>query len=89
MTEVNNLKSPLLCKLGIHRYYYDAAYFSQAQRCTRCGDYKNKYQQQRLEYERSLWDQQTDIDFQIARDNIAVKLVAYSLELSNSTSQRL
>lgn len=46
-----------MCRLGLHRWYSDSAWFFCADRCDRCGAYKLPEQGERLDQERELWGQ--------------------------------
>ena len=48
-------KKPILCRLGFHRKYLDAALFSRVERCSDCVWVADPYAAKRLEKERNLW----------------------------------
>lgn len=74
MSGVAKKRRPILCRLGMHQYYMDSACFSQALRCSGCSHYAYPDQQEKLEYERTLWDQHSDEPLRKARIIIAEKM---------------
>lgn len=44
----------LLCKLGIHRWYLDSALLTSAERCVRCGAWKDPMQGAQVERVRAM-----------------------------------
>lgn len=51
-------KRPLRCRLGLHLWVSDSAFFTCAEQCRRCLTYKNPTDQRRLERERKLWEEE-------------------------------
>ena len=50
-----SIKKSILCKLGLHSTFIDAAYFSSALCCNHCGTYTNKSAGKLLAKERELF----------------------------------
>lgn len=48
-------KKPLLCRLHLHQSSVDSAWFTQAELCSRCGEYLDPKQGDKLQLERELW----------------------------------
>jgi hypothetical protein len=57
VAEASPSKVPLACRLNFHEWYLDSAWFTSVDRCGRCGQHKDPAMGERLEWERSLWEQ--------------------------------
>lgn len=55
--EVERVRKPLLCRLNLHQWFVDSAWFYSAECCGRCGEYRDLYALDRLMRERKLWDE--------------------------------
>ena len=73
-TEEKKPKKPFLCKIGIHEYYMNSAFFTQVMCCSWCGYCAYPDLLQRVEYERSLWEEEFGQDLAKAKHNISMKL---------------
>ena len=61
MSESEGRRKPLLCHLGLHQLSQDAAWFTTATVCNRCGGYTDPEKGKRLTLERKLWSEAGDL----------------------------
>ncbi len=76
MVEVKRFR----CFYGLHAWYTDRAWFSSVTRCKLCDAVEDEDDLRRLEYERELWDKESElrhIGFDDSRQLVAIKLLEW------------
>jgi hypothetical protein len=51
------MKTPFFCRIGLHRWFLDCAMFNSVDRCDMCGKVRDEWRGERLDRERSLWEE--------------------------------
>ena len=72
-------RRPLGCVLGLHSWYTDSAWFSSAERCRNCDEPQDRREMSRLEAERQIWAEVTEVEgvsFEDAQKQVAARLSA-------------
>ena len=54
-------RKPLLCRIGLHRASIDSAFFTRAYLCYRCGDYMDSEAGKKLQLERELCAESSEL----------------------------
>lgn len=49
------MKRPLLCRLGVHDWFLDSAFFTLGDKCGRCSKWKDPAAGAEVEIERAAW----------------------------------
>ena len=72
------MKKPLRCRLGLHSWYRDSAYFRSVERCNHCPRVDDLKAAKDLEYERWLWEKYSDqgLSFDVTLFKVADDLLS-------------